>query len=153
VGVYSLWLFDNPAESAGLDLSVVTDSVSFGDIARTFTEVTGKRAAHTSVPWEVYAPMAEPYPGAYVNWSLGPDAVRDESVMKWKDNFEAWWRYWGEGLGLTRDLALLDRIHPQRIRSLGEWMRRVGYDGKPGSVLKMVEDWRKQGRSLARDVV
>ena len=148
IGFYSLWLFDNPVEAAGLDLSVVTDWVSFPDIARTFTEVTGKLGVHKSVPWEAYASVAEPYPGAYVNWSLGPNAVRDESVMKWKDNFGAWWRYWADGLSPPRDLALLDRIHPKRITSLAEWMMRVGYSGKPGNVLKMVEDWRsKEGAS------
>ncbi|KAK4237585.1 hypothetical protein C8A03DRAFT_15889 [Achaetomium macrosporum] len=151
VGVYSLWLFDNPVESAGLDLSVVTDWVSFGDIAKTFTEVTGKRGVHKAVPWEAYAAIAEPYPGAYVNWSLGPNAARDESVMKWTDNFGAWWRYWAGGLSPPRDLALLDHIHPQRIKSLAEWMKRVGYDGKPGSVLKMLEDWRsKEGASAEK---
>lgn len=29
VGAYSLWIFDNPSESAGLDLEVATDQVSF----------------------------------------------------------------------------------------------------------------------------
>jgi hypothetical protein len=146
VGIYSLWLFDTPSESAGLDLQVTTDEVSFDDIARIFTEVTGKQGVHKSVPFEAYAAVAEPYPGASVNWALGPDAVRDESVMSWRENFRGWWHYWGEGITKSRDLALLDRIHPGRIKSLAEWMKQVGYDGKPRSVLKMVEDWgNKQG--------
>ncbi|CRK47150.1 hypothetical protein BN1723_007375 [Verticillium longisporum] len=146
VGVYNLWLFDNPDEAAGLDLSVVTDNVSFPEIAKTFTEVTGKQGVFKSTPFEHYAKVAEPYPGAFVNWSLGPDAPRDESVMKWNDNFGAWWRYWGEGRTPLRDTAILDRIHPKRIRSLAEWMKHVGYDGNRRFVLKMVEDWAaKQG--------
>ncbi|KAM0598551.1 hypothetical protein ACHAPH_003994 [Verticillium nonalfalfae] len=146
VGVYNLWLFDNPDEAAGLDLSVVTDNVSFPEIAKTFTEVTGKQGVFKSTPFEHYAKVAEPYPGAYVNWSLGPDAPRDESVMKWNDNFGAWWRYWGEGRTPLRDTAILDRIHPKRIRSLAEWMKHVSYDGNRRFVLKMVEDWAaKQG--------
>ncbi|EEY15741.1 NmrA family protein [Verticillium alfalfae VaMs.102] len=76
VGVYNLWLFDNPDEAAGLDLSVVTDNVSFPEIAKTFTEVTGKQGVFKSTPFEHYAKVAEPYPGAYVNWSLGPDVPR-----------------------------------------------------------------------------
>lgn len=151
VGIYSRWLFDNPSESAGLDLSVVTDEVSFDDIARTFTEVTGKPAVHKYVPFEAYAAVAEPYPGAFVNWVLGPDAARDDSVMSWRENFGAWWRYWGDGVTKPRDAALLDRIHPGRIRSLAEWMERVGYEGKRGGVLKMVEDWSiKQGAQAGK---
>ncbi|OJJ78045.1 hypothetical protein ASPBRDRAFT_167476 [Aspergillus brasiliensis CBS 101740] len=148
VGTYNLWIFDNPSESAGMDLQVMTDNVSFAEIAKTFTEVTGKPAVHKSIPFEEYASVAEPYPGAYVNWALGPDAVRDDSVMSWRDNFGAWWRYWGDGITKARDTTVLDKIHPRRIKSLKDWMKYVGYDGKQKNVLKMVEDWSsKNGRS------
>jgi hypothetical protein len=151
VGAYNLWIFDNPSESAGMDLQVMTDNVSFGEIAEVFTEVTGKRAVHKSIPFEEYASIAEPYPGAYVNWALGPDAVRDDSVMTWRENFGAWWRYWGGGITKARDTTVLDRIHPRRIKSLKDWMVYVDYDGKRKSVLKMVEDLSlKNGRSLEK---
>jgi hypothetical protein len=141
VGVYNLWIFDSPFQSAGIDLQVVTDNVSFGEIARIFAEVTSKVAIHKQVPFEDYAPLAEPYPGASVNWVLGPEAVRDDSIMSWRDNFRAWWRYWGDGITKSRDTTILDRIHPARIKSVRDWMEHVGYDGKPRGVLKMVEDW------------
>jgi hypothetical protein len=151
VGAYNLWIFDNPSESAGMDLQVMTDNVSFREIAEVFTEVTGKRAVHKSIPFEEYASIAEPYPGAYVNWALGPDAVRDDSVMTWRENFGAWWRYWGGGITKARDTTVLDRIHPRRIKSLKDWMKYVDYDGKRKSVLKMVEDLSlKNGRSLEK---
>lgn len=141
IGVYIIWIFKNQSESAGLDLQVVTDTVSFCEVARTFTEVTGKTAIHKTLSWDEYAEVAEPYPGASVNWTLGPDAVRDESIMSWRDNFSAWWRYWGGGITPARDTAILDRIHPERIRTIAEWMENVKYDGKPRNVLKMVDDW------------
>ena len=128
-----------------MDLSVVTDHVSFAEIAKVFTEVTGKPGVHQSVPWETYAARAEPYPGAFVNWTLGPDAVRDDSIMTWRENFGAFWRYWGDGITPPRDTAILDRIHPNRIKSLADWMRHVGYDGKRQNVLKQVEDWTIKG--------
>ncbi|KAF5561640.1 hypothetical protein FPANT_14258 [Fusarium pseudoanthophilum] len=148
VGIYNLWIFDNPTESAGLDVSVVTDNISFADIARIFTEVTGTPAGHKTLTWEEYAPHAEPYPGASVNWALGPDAPRDKSVMSWADNFRAWWRYWGDGVTPPRDEALLDRIHPKRLKSLADWMKHVGYTGKRQNVLKMTEDWVTKGGAL-----
>jgi hypothetical protein len=141
VGVYNLWVFDNASESAGMNLAVAADHISFAEIAKVFTKVTGKPAAHQSIPWETYATRAEPYPGAPVNWTLGPDAVRDDSTMTWLENFRAFWRYWGGGISKPRDTATLDRIHPKRIKSVEEWMRHVGYDGKRKSVLKQVEDW------------
>ncbi|OJJ05321.1 hypothetical protein ASPVEDRAFT_893748 [Aspergillus versicolor CBS 583.65] len=148
IGAYNLWIFDNPSKSAGMDLQVMTDNVSFGEIATIFTEVTGKPAVHKPIPFETYASVAEPYPGASVNWVLGPDAARDDSVMSWRENFGAWWRYWGDGITKPRDTTVLDHIHPQRIKTLADWMKHVSYDGKQRSVLKMVEDWSiKSGES------
>jgi hypothetical protein len=149
VGTYSLWIFDNPEKSAGLDLEVATEQVNFAQIAEVFTQVTGKKAAHVYVPLQDYLPAAEPYPNAWANWAAGPDVVRDESAMTWKQNFAAWWQYWGEGFGATRDMALLDQIHPKRIRSLKEWMEQVGYDGKPRDVLKNLGDLRNKQREEA----
>jgi hypothetical protein len=142
VGAYSLWMFDNPSQSAGLDLEVATDQVSFAEIAATFTRVTGKKGVYKRVPLEDYLAKAEPYPGAYSNWAV-KDAHRDESFMTWRENFRAWWRYWGEGRGATRDMAFLDRIHSSRIPSLEAWMKAKGYDGRPQSILKDVEDLKK----------
>ncbi|KAL4997390.1 hypothetical protein BDV10DRAFT_201847 [Aspergillus recurvatus] len=144
VGVYSLWLFDNPSQSAGLDLEVATDQVSFAEIAATFTKVTGKRGVHKRIPLDEYLADAEPYAGAYANWAAMPDVPRDESFMTWRKNFTGWWRYWSEGKGATRDMALLDRIHPSRIQSLEAWMRMKGYDGRRRSVLKGLEDLRRE---------
>lgn len=140
LGAYVLWILDNPKRSAGMDLEVTTDEVSFPEIASTFTRVTGRKAVHHRLALEEYLSKAEPFPNAPANWAAGPDAPRDESLMSWKDNFTAWWRFWGEGIGATRDIALLDEIHPTRIRSLEEWMRKTNYQGERKSVLKGVED-------------
>ena len=153
VGAYNLWIFDNPDRSAGLDLEVATDEVSFQQIADTFTRVTGRPAVHRSLPMDKYMDVAEPYPNAPVNWMAGPKGVRDESIMSWRQNFTAWWLYWGEGLGATRNFALLDEIHPTRIKSLEEWMRKVNYQGTPQNVLKGLEDARARGTVPSRYAV
>ncbi|KAH7320760.1 hypothetical protein B0I35DRAFT_450469 [Stachybotrys elegans] len=143
VGIYSLWIFDHPSQSAGLDLEVATDQVSFAEIAATFTKVTGKKGLHKRVALEDYLSKAEPYPDAYANWAVNPTEPRDESFMTWRENFTAWWRYWGEGKGATRDMAFLDSIHSTRIPSLEAWMRAKNYDGRPRSVLKDLSDIKK----------
>ncbi|KAL5046583.1 hypothetical protein BDW71DRAFT_207375 [Aspergillus fruticulosus] len=144
LGAYSLWLFDNPSQSAGLDLEVATDQVTFAEIAATFTKTTGKKGVHKRIPLDEYLDKAEPYPAAYANWAVMPDVPRDESFMTWRENFAAWWRYWSEGKGATRDMAFLDRIYPSRIPSLEAWMRMKGYDGRPRSVLKGLDDLRRE---------
>ncbi|TVY64171.1 NmrA-like family domain-containing protein [Lachnellula suecica] len=140
VGAYALWILDHIEESAGMNLEIATEEVSFQDIARTFTAVTGLKAIHKHLPLEEYLPLAEPYPNAYANWAADPNAPRDESSMTWRENFSAWWRFWGEGWGADRKYGMLDRIHPTRIRSLAEWMEKVGYVGEGKSVLKNIAD-------------
>ncbi|KNG44534.1 hypothetical protein TW65_08613 [Stemphylium lycopersici] len=148
-GHYSLWLFQNIAESAGMDLRVCTDEINFQDIATTFTKVTGKKGVHKRLDFDEYFSHAEPYPDAPANWAAGPNAPRDESSMTFRQNFTAWWKFWGHGMARPRDLQVLDRIHPKRIKSLEEWMRIVQYDGKPKSILKGAEDLQRQAQSLA----
>ncbi|EOD47316.1 putative family protein [Neofusicoccum parvum UCRNP2] len=75
IGHYSLWLFDNPAEAAGMDLKVATESITFADIVKAFSEVTGKKGVHVFVPLEQYLPAAEPYPGAPSNWAVNDNTT------------------------------------------------------------------------------
>ncbi|KAJ4474981.1 NmrA family protein [Lentinula aciculospora] len=143
VGHYSLWLFDNVSESAGLDLKIVTDYVNFEDIASTFTKVTGKKGTHKSLSLEEYLLLAEPFLDAPANWYVGTNVARDESVLSWRDNISAFWRYWDNGIDEVADMDLLDRIHPNRLKSLEEWMRRVGYNGRMKPIMKGAEDLRQ----------
>lgn len=124
---------------------MATDQVNFTEIAAKFTEVTGKQGIHRRISLETYLEKAEPYPGAYSNWAIKPDVPRDESFMTWRENFSAWWRYWSEGKGATRNMALLDRIHGSRIPNLEAWMRLKNYDGRPRSVLKNLQELRNSG--------
>ncbi|KAI8941276.1 hypothetical protein NX059_002506 [Plenodomus lindquistii] len=139
-GPYALWMFDNVKEAAGLFLRVATDEVSFKDIARTFTEVTGIKATHVKISNEAYFAEKEPWPNAPANFAAGPHGHRDESSMTFVENFTAWWKYWGQGKTTKRDFALLDKIHPNRIKSLREWMEKHNYDGRSKDVLKGPRD-------------
>jgi hypothetical protein len=143
VGVYSLLILDHPSHSAGLNLEVATEQASSAEIAATFTKVTGKKGVHKRVDLEDYLHKAEPYPGAYANWAVKPTESLDESFMTWRQNFTAWWRYWSEGKGATRDIAFLDSIHNRRIPTLEAWMRTKDYDGRPRSILKDLSDVHK----------
>jgi hypothetical protein len=65
--------------------------------------------------------------------------------MSVRDNFTGFWNMWKHGI-ITRDYALLDEIHPNRIRSAEEWFRRedqVGRELGKGSLWERVqpENW------------
>ena len=138
VGVYVKWIFDHPERSTGINLEVATEEVSFLDIAAAFEKVTGGKGIHRRLSFEEYLPKREPYPNAPANWANNDGTP---STMTWRENFTAWWKFWGQGLGAGRDMALLDEIHPGRIKTVEEWMRKVDYQGgKRGTVLKDVGD-------------
>ncbi|EXJ66607.1 uncharacterized protein A1O5_10278 [Cladophialophora psammophila CBS 110553] len=138
VGVFVKWIFDHPERSTGINLEMATDQVSFSDITSAFARVTGRKGIHRRVSFEEYLPKKEPYPNAPANWA---NTDGSPATMTWRQNFTAWWKFWGGGLGATRDMKLLDKIYPGRIKTVEEWMRKVNYQGgKRGAVLKNIGD-------------
>lgn len=88
--------------------------------------MTGHLAKFEDVDFETY-------------WKEGPLSLRadnsagygadiaDPATMCIKDNFTGFWTMWrnsGYNKGIIkRDYALLDEIHPNRIRTVEEWLR------------------------------
>ncbi|WP_157019142.1 NmrA family NAD(P)-binding protein [Mesorhizobium xinjiangense] len=158
-GYYARWLFDNAERANGMNLEVAIEHVGYRELATAFENVTGHPAKYIDTDLEDY-------------WSGGPlsRAARmpagynadpsDKSTMSVQDNFTGFWNIWKYGV-VQRDYALLDEIHPNRIKSVEEWLRRedqLGRElGKGGlwerlqpenlysapPVLKVSEDGRK----------
>ncbi|KAL7805292.1 hypothetical protein V8C44DRAFT_230355 [Trichoderma aethiopicum] len=156
---YARWLFDHQERSNGLDLEVAIDLVDYHDMAKAFTKVTGRPAKYVDIDLETY-------------WTIGPfgpgetasgynSDLSDPSCMTVRENFTGFWNMWkhthtGNRGVIKRDFALLDEIHPNRIRNVEEWFRREeekskeqGSPGlweratKPKPVLKISEDGRR----------
>jgi hypothetical protein len=137
MGEYVKWMFLNPAESAGLNLGIAIAHVTGDDHARAFMAVTGKPARYEDIPIEA---AMELMPKGKIGAGASP-GFDDPTLRTAAEHFGPWWgifRDSGENTGCwSRDYELLDRIMPGRIRSLEEWMRRVGYDGvEPKQVLR-----------------
>jgi hypothetical protein len=133
LGYYVRWIFNHPERSAGLNLKVAVEHVTLKQLASTFTEVTGKPAKATNITIDEWFETVGL--GPHRDHKIGSSKVSsdDPSLLTVYQNFSAWWRLYqrsGENKGiLRRDYALLDEIHPERTRSLKQWMERVGYDG------------------------
>lgn len=141
LGRYALWMFDHPDKSSGLNLRISTEDVGWGYLAKSFTEVTGRKAVFKDVtPDEYFASGIFPAPDSKVGYSLADQG--DETLLTWRENFTGFWNVWKAGL-VTTDYALLDEILPGRIKTVGEWMKRSGYDGERTAVLKDYDDRRK----------
>jgi hypothetical protein len=155
-GFYVRWLFDHPERANGMNLEVAIEHIAYADLAAAFEKVTGHPAQYIDIDLEVY-------------WRNGPQSARadrpagynadpnDKSTMSTRDNFTGFWNLWKYGI-VKRDYALLDEIHPNRIKTAEEWFRRedrLGRElGKGGlwervqpesrtPILKIGEDMRK----------
>ena len=138
IGKYVRWIFTHPAESKGLDLKVATEHVGWEYLAKTFTDVTGQPARYEPVGVDEYFKTGPLAPAA--NITLGPKGLDDDTLLTFKENFSAWWRLYqrsadNKGL-ITRDYEFLDKVLPDRVKSLAEWMRKTGYSGERKQVLK-----------------
>jgi hypothetical protein len=129
---YARWLFDNP-DRDGIDLEVAIEHVHYKDLAAAFERVTGTKATFVDVSLEEY-------------WKTGPMSARGDrpagvtadinepGTMSVKENFTGFWNLWrdsGHNQGvIKRDYTLLDKIHPQRIRSVEQFFRRENEKAK-----------------------
>jgi len=157
-GYYARWLFDNAERANGMNLEVAIAQVRYQQLAAAFEKVTGYPAKYIDTELEPY-------------WSSGPLSMAaeapagynadptDKSTMSVRDNFTGFWNSWKYEI-VQRDYALLDDIHPKRIKSVEQWLRRedqLGRELGKGSlwerlqpenlysappVLKMAEDKR-----------
>ena len=76
------------------------------------------------------ASRAESKLGPVKEWEI------DDTLMTFRDSFSGWWRIYRRGDLIKRDYALLDRILPDRIKSVKEWMEKTGYTGELKEVLR-----------------
>ncbi|KAH7303819.1 hypothetical protein B0I35DRAFT_324959, partial [Stachybotrys elegans] len=122
---YVRWLFDNPDQD-GIDLEVAVDHIHYADLAAAFEKVTGCKAKFVDVSFEEY--WAEGPMKTVANAPTGHQTSVDEAgAMTIRENFTGFWNIWrdsGYNKGvIQRDYALLDKIHPQRIRSVEQYFR------------------------------
>lgn len=126
-GYYARWLFDNPERANGMNLEVAIEHVEYAKLAEAFEAVTGHPAQYIDTDLEAYwsGPLkaAADLPSGY-NADL-----RDKSTMSFRENFTGFWNLWKYGI-VKRDYALLDEIHPGRIRTVEQWLRREDQLGR-----------------------
>lgn len=144
-GRYAEWIYSHPSESNGIVLGIAIEHVSGPELARAFTAVTGNAAEYVDQPAMEWIEAQFGHLPQGVNTKVGISSVKDPNalLMTFGENFNNWWNLYkasadNKGL-IQRDYALLDRILPDRAKSLEEWMRQTGYDASRQSVIKTEE--------------
>ena len=138
IGYYVRWVFEHSDKSAGLNLKLAVEHVSLPMFAEAFTEVTGMPATSKNISveeWMHTGPLSKNL--SYKIGSLS-EPVDDPSLLTTEQSFSAWMRLYQRSGGnkglLRRDYELLDRIHPDRVKSLKEWMKKTGYTAEGSQV-------------------
>jgi len=140
LGKYARWVFDSVDRNNGLTLKIATEHIKCADLAKNFTEVTGRKAPYKDVTLDEYfASGVFPNPEAKVGHSVDHD---DNTLLTYRQNFTGFWNMWKSGRA-TRDCQILDEILPGIIRSVKQWMIQTSYTGEPSSVLKDYRDNRR----------
>ncbi len=145
LGKYARWLIEHPEKSEGLNLHIATANVGWEEVARSFTEVTGTKAIFRDISLEDYfASGVFGDADRKVGHSVGHE---DDTLMTYRENFSGFWNTWKEDVLKKgeNDYELLENILPERIRSVGEWMKLMGYTGQRSNVLK---DYADAGRKM-----
>jgi len=140
LGKYVRWMIENPQRSSGLNLRIATANVGWEEVARSFTEVTGKKAIFRDLSLDEYFASGIFGPAdRKVGHSVGHD---DDTLQTYRENFSGFWNTWKQDVlkRSEKDFELMDEILPERVRSVGEWMRLTGYNGEKSNVLKDYAD-------------
>ena len=144
-GYYARWLFDNIDKANGLDLEVAIEHVHYEDLARAFEVVTGHPARFIDVDLDTY--WATGAMSMIANLGSGYNSdPSDPAFMTIRQNFTGFWNLWkhsGRNQGIIkRDYKLLDKIHPNRVRTAEQWFREMnarGIEDGSGSLWEKIQ--------------
>lgn len=142
-GRYVDWALSNADESAGKDFGIATAHVTGQEIAETCTKFTGKPSEFVNIPVEAWNQVAWKGLPNGPDTKIGFQTIKDDRalLMSYGENFAHWWGLYKASSGNTglirRDYVFLDRIVPDRVKSLAEWMEKVGYTGEKEEVLNI----------------
>ncbi|EEY17540.1 NmrA family protein [Verticillium alfalfae VaMs.102] len=129
---YVRWLFDHQDRASGLDLEVAIDLIPYADLARAFETVTGHPARYIDTSLDDYWSASAMGDGSRA--SAYNSDLSDPAAMTQRQNFTGFWTMWKHSGGnkgvVRRDLALLDEIHPGRVKTAEEFFRREDARGR-----------------------
>lgn len=142
---YVDWLFDHSQVSTGMNLHVATVHASGKDVAEAFaTTNPGKKGVYRAIPVSAWHDVAWAKLPKKKETKIGFRSVNDDRALlqTYEQNFTAWWELYKNSAGnkpdgvIVRDYEMLDRILPDRIKSVEEWMKKEDYNGDGKSILQ-----------------
>ncbi|KAH9949545.1 NAD(P)-binding protein [Amylocystis lapponica] len=145
LGFFARYVFDNRSLTSAQDLEVATEMVSWDELVKTFTKVTGKKAVHLRQTLEEWYQNLKGIDAPIAN----ERGRQNDGSTTWGENFSGWWAAFRDDI-LKRDMQWIRSIHPH-IHTLESWMREINYTGNlTTGLLKNSEDGKSINVNLAR---
>jgi hypothetical protein len=145
LAAYVHWAATHIEESNGLDFGVATAHTSGEEIALAFTATTNKPARYESMPIEEWHAQVWKKLPKGADTKIGFLSVKDDAALlqTYGENFANWWNLYKASAGnkglIRRDYQFLDRILPNRVKSVEEWMKKENFTGERVSLVKLLE--------------
>ncbi|KZP13095.1 NAD(P)-binding protein [Athelia psychrophila] len=133
IGYFIRYTFDHRAETSAQTLDVAGELITWDDMVKTFTKVTGQPAIHKRQTFDDW----------WKNYTNVDSPVGDGSPT-FKQIFTGFFKLWRDDI-VVRDMEWIRSIHP-KLQSVEDWMRENNYDGS------VVESFRKAGQVDKRGV-
>ncbi|KAI5460151.1 hypothetical protein BGZ63DRAFT_359652 [Mariannaea sp. PMI_226] len=145
LGWFARYMFEHPEEFRGDLLSVGIQHVTGKMMAEAFTAVTGHKARYEPITRDQMESRLVP---KKIGTSHSP-GYDDPTLVTQREMFVPWWTIWNESHGnvglWTRDYERLDKIKPDRLKTVEQWLRSVDYkvENELKPVLKSDFAWAK----------
>lgn len=143
-GKYVDWALKHPEESNRLDFGIATVLATSDQIAKASEKASGKTSRFVNVPIDIWNSVAWKTLPQGSDTKIGFQSVKEDSglLMTYGENFKNWWNLYkaspSDNSGLIqRDFEFLDRIVPDRVKSVEEWMKKVQYTGAKQDLLNL----------------
>jgi hypothetical protein len=146
-GALVKWCLANPEKSLGKRISGAPFVTVWTDLAKAFTEATGKKASFMDLTQEQWFEGIKAYVDPETR--MPADASEDdETSTTFRKSFSGWWNLWKYNIRdkdvEEKQRAFMDEVNPGRAGTLVEWMKRTGYNGVFEEPLKIRKDGDSQ---------
>lgn len=145
IGYFIRYTFDHRAETSARTLDVAGELISWDDMAKTFTKVTGHPAVHKRQTFDEWwenltgsdAPVAQ-------------ESVKGDGSTTFKQNFTAFFKMWRDDI-IVRDMGWVKSIHP-KLQRVEDWMRENNYDGSVVEAFRKTDHVDNKGRGVSVNI-
>ncbi|KAF7980901.1 hypothetical protein HWV62_36089 [Athelia sp. TMB] len=141
IGFFIRYTFDHRAATSAQTLDIAGEMITWDDLVKTFTKVTGQPAVHKRQTfdewWKNYTNIDNP---------MATEFVKGDGSTTFKENMTAFFKLWRDDI-VVRDMEWIKSIHP-KLQSVEEYMRETKYDGSVVDSFRKVNHADKRGVGL-----